>query len=53
MTRLFEVAAAVGARGRHIEAAHAIERVLPAATGKQLAMNVSVVDDAGAEFFPV
>jgi citrate synthase len=42
VTRLFEVAAAVGARGRHIEAAHAIERILPAATGKQLAMNVSV-----------
>ena len=34
VTRLFEVAAAVGARGPHIEAAHAIERVLPAATGK-------------------
>src|SRR5688572_20077565 len=42
VVRLFEVSAAVGRRGRHIEAAHAIERVLPAATGKQLAMNVSV-----------
>jgi citrate synthase len=42
VVRLFEVAAAVGRHGRHIEAAHAVERVLPAATGKQLAMNVSV-----------
>jgi citrate synthase len=42
VVRLFEVAAAVNRRGRHIEAAHAIERVLPAVTGKQLAMNVSV-----------
>lgn len=40
--RLFEVTAAVGSRGRHVEAAHAIERALPAATGKPLAMNVSV-----------
>jgi len=40
--RLFEVAAEVGCRGRYIEAAHAVERALPAATGKQLAMNVSV-----------
>ena len=50
--RLFEVAAAVGCRGRHIEAAHAVERVLPALTGKQLVMNVSaaipaVLLDAG------
>jgi len=42
VVRLFEVAREIGARGQHIEAAHAIERVLPAATGKQLAMNVSV-----------
>jgi citrate synthase len=42
VVRLFEVSAAMGCRGRHIEAAHAVERVLPAATGKQLAMNVSV-----------
>ena len=41
VVRLFEVAAAAGRRGRHIEATHAVERVLPAATGKQLAMNVS------------
>jgi len=40
--RLFEVAAEAGSRGPHIEAAHAIERALPAAIGKQLAMNVSV-----------
>jgi len=42
VTRLFEVAAAVGSRGPHAEAARSIERALPAATGKQLAMNVSV-----------
>ena len=42
VVRLFEVAREIGARGQHIEAAHAIERALPAATGKQLAMNVSV-----------
>ncbi|HXS89081.1 MAG TPA: citryl-CoA lyase [Steroidobacteraceae bacterium] len=42
VVRLFEVATAAGCRGRHVEAAHAVERVLPAATGKQLAMNVSV-----------
>lgn len=40
--RLFEVASAVGCRGRHIEAAHAVEHVLPGVTGKQLVMNVSV-----------
>ena len=38
--------------GRHVEAAHAVERVLPARLGKQLAMNVSgaipaVLLDAG------
>jgi citrate synthase len=42
VTRLFEVAAEAGSRGLHTEASHAIERVLPAAIGKQLAMNVSV-----------
>lgn len=42
VVRLFEVAAAVGCRGRHIEAAHAVEQVLPGVTGKQLVMNVSV-----------
>ena len=40
--RLFEVAAAVGLAGQHIEAARAVERVLPEITGKALAMNVSV-----------
>src|SRR5688500_15416199 len=42
VVRLFEVAAAVGLRGSHSDAACAIERTLPGATGKQLAMNVSV-----------
>ena len=42
VVRLFEVATAAGCRGRHVEAAHAVERALPVATGKQLAMNVSV-----------
>ena len=42
VVRLFEVAAAVGFRGSHIEAAQAVERTLPGATGKQLVMNVSV-----------
>ena len=41
VVRLFEVAEAAGHGSRHVEAAHAVERVLPAATGKQLAMNVS------------
>jgi citrate synthase len=40
--RLFEVAAEVDCRGRYVEAAVAVERVLPELTGKQLAMNVSV-----------
>lgn len=40
--RLYDVAAAAGVSGRHIEAAHAIERVLPDIVGKPLAMNVSV-----------
>jgi citrate synthase len=35
VTRLFEVAAEAGSRGLHTEASHAIERVLPAAIGKQ------------------
>lgn len=42
VVRLFEVAAAVGCSGRHIEAARAVERALPGVTGKQLVMNVSV-----------
>jgi citrate synthase len=42
VVRLFEVAATVGCRGRYVEAAHAVERVLPGVTGKALAMNVSV-----------
>ncbi|HKU13279.1 MAG TPA: citryl-CoA lyase [Steroidobacteraceae bacterium] len=42
VVRLFEVAAAIGCRGRHTEAAVAVERVLPGVTGKQLVMNVSV-----------
>ena len=42
VVRLFEVAAAVGCSGRHCEAAHAVERVLPGVMGKALAMNVSV-----------
>jgi len=42
VARLFEVASAAGLAGQHIEAAHAVERVLPEITGKALAMNVSV-----------
>jgi len=42
VARLFEVAAAVGCRGRYVEAAIAVERVLPDVMGKALAMNVSV-----------
>ena len=40
--RLYEVAQSVGRAGRHIEAARAVERVLPQIIGKPLAMNVSV-----------
>lgn len=40
--RLFAVAREVGCAGLHIDAAHAVERVLPEITGKPLAMNVSV-----------
>jgi citrate synthase len=52
VVRLFEVAAAVGCRGKHVEASLAVERILPAVTGKPLAMNVSaaipaVLLDAG------
>ena len=52
VVRLLEVAAAVGCRGRHVEAALAVERVLPSVTSKALAMNVSaaipaVLLDAG------
>ena len=46
VVRLFEVAAAVGCRGPHVEAANAVERARPAATRKQLAMNVSVASPA-------
>jgi citrate synthase len=42
VARLFQVAASAGVAGRHIEAARAIEQVLPGITGKALAMNVSV-----------
>lgn len=39
--RLLEVAKEAGTSGRHIEAARAIDAVLPELTGKPLAMNVS------------
>lgn len=39
--RLLAVAKEVGTRGRHADAAEAIESVLPEITGKPLAMNVS------------
>ncbi|HWO14654.1 MAG TPA: citryl-CoA lyase [Polyangiaceae bacterium] len=42
VARLFEVAAAAGLAGQHIEAARAVEKALPEVTGKALAMNVSV-----------
>lgn len=50
--RLIEVAEAAGCSGHFIEAARAIERVLPKLTGKPLAMNISgaipaVLLDAG------
>jgi citrate synthase len=53
--RLLDVAEESGASGRHIEAARAVERLLPELTGKTLVMNVSgaipaVLLDAG---FPV
>jgi citrate synthase len=53
--RLLQVAAEAGMSGRHVRAAVAVERVLPDAIGKALAMNVSsaipaVLLDAG---FPV
>ncbi len=53
--RLLQVAAEVGLEGRHVRAAEMVERVLPAAIGKNLQMNVSaaipaVLLDAG---FPV
>src|SRR5262249_12726006 len=52
---LLRVAADAGLKGRHVLAAEAVERVLPAAIGKELRMNVSgaipaVLLDAG---FPV
>lgn len=50
--RLVSVAEQAGCAGRHIEAARAVERALPVAIGKSLAMNVSsaiaaVLLDAG------
>lgn len=50
--RLIEIAAAAGVRSAHIDAAIAVERVLPEIVGKPLAMNVSgaipaVLLDAG------
>jgi citrate synthase len=50
--RLFEIATESGLAGRHAEVAHIIDRLLPEATGKPLAMNVSgaipaVLLDAG------
>lgn len=50
--RLLEVAEEAGTHGRHIEAAQAVDSVLPVITGKPLAMNVSaaipaVLLDAG------
>jgi citrate synthase len=50
--RLIGIAKEVGCAGQHIEAAVAVERVLPSITGKPLAMNVSsaiaaVLLDAG------
>jgi citrate synthase len=50
--RLVEVAAATGCSGAHVEAAQAIDRVLPGIAAKKLAMNVSgaipaVLLDAG------
>ncbi len=50
--RLFQVAAEVGASGRHAEIAHAVEKLLPQLVGKPLAINVSgaipaVLLDAG------
>jgi citrate synthase len=50
--RLAEIASQLGCAGRHLEAARAVERALPAVIGKPLAMNVSaaiaaVLLDAG------
>jgi citrate synthase len=50
--RLIEIATDVGSAARHVEAARALGRALPAITGKPLAMNVSaaipaVLLDAG------
>jgi citrate synthase len=50
--RLLEVATEQGTRGRHVEAAQVVERLLPELTGRTLAMNVSgaipaVLLDAG------
>jgi citrate synthase len=50
--RLFQVAAEAGSSGRHVEIAHAVEKLLPQLVGKPLAINVSgaipaVLLDAG------
>ena len=50
--RLFEVATEAGLAGRHVEIAHAVERLLPELIGRPLALNVSgaipaVLLDAG------
>lgn len=50
--RLFQVAAECGLGGRHVEIAHAVERLLPGLVGRPLALNVSgaipaVLLDAG------
>jgi len=52
VARLLEIAEQAGCSGRHIQAARAVERALPAVIGKPLAMNVSaaiaaVLLDAG------
>lgn len=41
VARLFEVAAEVGTPGRFVAIAEAVERVLPAITGRELKLNVS------------
>lgn len=50
--RLLEIASEAGCAGRHVEAARAVEKLLPDVTGKPLVMNVSgaiaaVLLDAG------
>lgn len=41
VARLFAVAAAAGTPGHYVEIAEAVERVLPAVTGRELRLNVS------------